>query len=618
MPKQNLIKFILLASSLLAALAIFFFIYKPDAYISSDTTIKGDYVVNKNKTVVVKNGAKLTVEGDTKIEGILKCEGGPIYLTTKKNLTVDGTVFCNLSENEVKQDILTGINFIVEDGAEFSKNSFIVSNAHIQIVENPDFLLKTPEDFKKAFNEVAMDSGEGIRIGPLFAQAPSRTSDFNVSSLALNTNAILGQASDSGKAKKDKKVNLRGKIKIGISVGRPDQPFPTWMDLEKVPKILDYILLWAKMPNGVLNIEDAYLFTPDGHDGEDIIGGCDINVPQTESAEDQFKRNAMRMRGHAKVIRVKNFHLFLGDGGKGGDAVTDKNCNPGIAVAGMGGNPSNFKWTADEAIEILGGFYIYPGRGGNGGKAIAYGDSGIDGCDDRDAMNGKNAYATGGAGAANPRVLSAKGGVAGLENIYIGSMYGGNGGDAEVNPGKGGDANKCDCPGGKGGGGFATAGRGGQVSLKIPPGVQRIPGSVDEKGKDGQGGSATGLPGQDGPKCPGTTSTPKDKTTPSKTGFFEFIDLSTGQKVDYISGIKPHIIVATNGDPDVRNLLPIRLELKVNGDSVWNGKIEGDPSVVCRGATGCSIDGPNVTTDFNSIILTAYDKNGQAVATFKE
>ncbi|MBI4067050.1 hypothetical protein HY407_01600, partial [Candidatus Gottesmanbacteria bacterium] len=549
-------------------------------------------------------------------------------LTTKKNLTVDGIVFCNLSENEVKQGILTGINFVIEDGAEFNKNSFIVSNGHIQIVESPDLLLKTGEDFKKAFNEVAMDSGEGIRVGPLFAQAPSRTSDFNVSSLALNTNAILGEATDSGKAKKDKKVNFRGKIKIGISVGSPDQPFPTWMDLEKVPKILDYILLWAKMPNGVLNIEDAYLFTPDGHDGEDIIGGCDINVPQIESPEDQFKRNAMRMRGHARVIRVNNFHLYLGDGGKGGDATTDKNCNPGKAVAGIGGNPSNFKWTADEAIEILGGFYIYPGRGGDGGKAIAYGADGIDGCTDREAINGKNAYATGGAGAANPRVLSAKGGVQGLSNIYIGSMYGGNGGDAEVNPGKGGNANKCDCPGGKGGDGFATPGRGGEVSLRYPAGVQRIPGSIDEKGKDGQGGTASGLPGQDGPKCPGNNNTnvvdtvskptPKDNATSKKTGFFEFIDLSTGQKVDYISGIKPHIIVATSGDPDVRNWLPIRLELKVNGDSVWNGKIEGDPSVVCRGSTGCSMDGPNVTTEFNSITLTAYSNNGQAVAIFSE
>ena len=91
---------------LLCGIVYAFFYLNPTSYISSDTTIKKDFVVNKDKTVVVKNGAKLTVEGDAKIEGILKCEGGPIYLTTKKNLTVDGSIFCNLNNQEIKNAAL--------------------------------------------------------------------------------------------------------------------------------------------------------------------------------------------------------------------------------------------------------------------------------------------------------------------------------------------------------------------------------------------------------------------------------------------------------------------------------------------------------------------------------
>ncbi len=59
-------------------------------------------------------------------------------------------------------------------------------------------------------------------------------------------------------------------------------------------------------------------------------------------------------------------------------------------------------------------------------------------------------------------------------------------------------------------------------------------------------------------------------------------------------GSRSHVVVASNGTPDVRTLLPLALRLDVDGATVWEGKIEGDPSVVCRGANGCSVDGPQV------------------------
>ena len=600
--------------------------------ISADTTLT-NFTLDKLKTLIVKNGAKLIFEGTATIEGTLQCEGGQLYIDANNDLTVSGSIICNRNEEEVSRgEPSVGIILIVRERAEFTKDSYLVSNAHVQIVEDPKLLLTSQEDFRNVFSDTAADTGSGIRIGPLFGQAAQQVYDTKAlpflaknNQESIKTNVLGDQNGNTGKG-----VTLKGRIAIGVSVGRPDDPFPQWLDLKKVPKYLDYILVWAAMPNGVLDVEDAHMFTPDGHDGQDIIGGCDINVPELESTEDALKRNAMRLRGHAKVIRVNNFNLYLGDGGKGGDAVTDRDCNPGRAVAGLGGNPANFKFTADEAIEILGAFNIYPGRGGNGGKAIAYGRDGIDGCQERESMNGADAFATGGSGAANPRVLRAQGNVQGLQNIFIGSMYGGDGGDAEVHPGKGGNANKCDCPGGKGGRGMATPGKGGQVSLRVPAGVQRIAGSEDVAGKDGFGEDAVGSKGVDGSKCPKGTDqtsvfTPKSdesltttNTTEDVSGFFEFIDLATGENMTNIAGRQPHIIVASSGSPDIQNLLPITLRLTVDGQQVWTGTISGDPSVVCRGATGCSVDGPQIPGDFTNLTLSAYDKDGMLIATFTQ
>lgn len=595
--------------------------------LTSDTTIKGNYLVEKNKKVVLKNGVKLTVEGRTEVNGILSCEDGPVNLESKGDLVVGGTLLCNRKEDQVKKDSAeAGINLIIGDSAEFTKDSILVSNAHLQIVEREDLLLKTPADFKKAFNEVAVDAGEGIRIGPLLAQALNRSGSGQAPPKAYDDSlsVVLAESTDSGAVKKDKRVNLRGKVKIGVSMGSPDQSLPGWIDLKNVPKELDYILFWAAIPNGVLNMEDMYIFTPDGHDGQDITGGCNIDIPKTEDPEDSFKRNAMRMRAKARQIRIRNVYLFLGDGGRGGNATTDKKCDPGIARAGMGGNGANFKFTADEGIEILGGFYIEPGKGGDGGKAIAYGDNGETGCPGKD---GKKAFAYGGTGAANPRALKAQGNVKGLDNIYIGSLIGGNGGDAEVYPGTGGKGNECDCLGGQGGEGVAVGGKGGSVSLTYPQGVKRTNNAKDEKGQDGKAVKGVGEKGEDGSKCPGkAAATPKPKTdqvgsgSDYADGFFEFLDSATGQpSIAFSTTQKPHIIVAADSGRDVRNWLPIRIEIKKDGNSFWSGKIDGDPQVVCRGPSGCSTDGPSgIGDNWKKIEIVAYDKNGKLVATFTE
>ena len=376
--------------------------------INSDTVIKGDYKINKGKTVVLKNGSKLTVEGKVDIAGILKCEGGSLNLESKGDLKITGAFICNRKSEDLKKGSdEQGINIIGSSNITFDKDSVLASNAHIQIVESADLLLKTKEDYIKAFNEIAKDEGEGIRVGPLLQSIPQQSSDLgNPSQLAINpesqTNQPAGANFISTAHAQDIIRTYSFNGKIVQERGDPNSPLPPWVDLEKIPKEIDILLYWVNLPNGDLELFDSVMFTPDGHDAKDIIGGCDISAPKAEDIKDEngdkdsAKKHSMRMRARAKNIKVRNFLLFLGDGGQGGDAITDKDCDPeGKAVAGHGGNPANFKWTAENSIDIQGNFYIYPGKGGDGGKAVAHGKKGADGCPGED---GRNATATGGWG----------------------------------------------------------------------------------------------------------------------------------------------------------------------------------------------------------------------------
>ncbi|MBI4035917.1 S-layer homology domain-containing protein [Candidatus Daviesbacteria bacterium] len=131
---------------------------------------------------------------------------------------------------------------------------------------------------------------------------------------------------------------------------------------------------------------------------------------------------------------------------------------------------------------------------------------------------------------------------------------------------------------------------------------------------------------------PSTLASPSPVSLPTKRstgapeaneysdGYFEFLDVATGQpSIAFSSAQKPHIIVATDPGKDVRVWLPIRIEIKKDGNNFWSGKIEGDPSQVCRGPTGCSTNGPSgIELDWKKIEIIAYDKNNRVVATFGE
>lgn len=602
---------------LLGALGIFLFSrLSTTTYIASDRVFAGDYQISQGKRTVVKNGAKVTVEGNLKVQGKLECENGALNLEVKKDVTIEGVINCQRNEDADKEgEAVNGIALIVKGNFAATGKSVIASNSHIQVVESADLLLKTPEDIEKAYQEAGEDSGEKMRIGPFVPEAAGPVS-YSPSSQPQSETVVQPKRFSI-----IENVNAQGAIK---RVGDPNLPLPEVVDVKKVPRGTRLVIILFRMPNGTINLSDGVMLGPDGQDGVDVKGGCNINIPKNETKAQRDEKNGMRMRAHARVIRVNNYYLFLGDGGRGGNAETDKDCDPGIAIAGDGGEPANMKWTALEYIDIAGDFYLYPGKGGDGGKAIAYGKNGADG---NPGKKGADAGARGGKGADNKRTLKATGDVRGLEKIFVGPMIAGDGGEAIVNPGKGGNGNVCDAKGGPGGRGVARGGKGGKISLSIPRGVKRVSSEFDRHGKDAPDLNKVGERGQDGPPCQGDaapTPTPQKKTetaprTDYAQGDFEFIDLATGQKVIGISvASNPHIIVATNGNPDVRGWLPIKIEVKVDGKTFWTGTIQGDPSQVCRGSTGCSMNGPKMPSNWQKIEVFAYDKNSQLVASFFE
>lgn len=104
--------------------------------------------------------------------------------------------------------------------------------------------------------------------------------------------------------------------------------------------------------------------------------------------------------------------------------------------------------------------------------------------------------------------------------------------------------------------------------------------------------------------------------------FWEFLDIDAGWgKVPNLPiGHQVHLIVASNGIPDIRTFLPIKIELKVNNELAWQSTISGDPQQVCRDATGCSIDGPAVEAAWQgkTIELRAYAADGSLLANYAQ
>ncbi|MFA5799914.1 MAG: S-layer homology domain-containing protein [Candidatus Peribacteraceae bacterium] len=103
-------------------------------------------------------------------------------------------------------------------------------------------------------------------------------------------------------------------------------------------------------------------------------------------------------------------------------------------------------------------------------------------------------------------------------------------------------------------------------------------------------------------------------------GSFEFLDIAGGWKTvnDLPFGGSVHFIVASNGTHDVRKDLPIRIHMWVNDVLTYSLTFNGDPSAVCRNATGCSVDGPVIPAEWRgqTVRVEAYSKDGTLLSRF--
>ena len=425
--------------------------------VSEDTTVAGDYVVEKGTRVEVVNGAVITVGGNTTIAGEIKGDADGVAIVAKGNITM-------------------------EAGAN------IVSDGNVQIVGDASALADTQEKIDAVFDEAGQDTGVGPRIGPFTEKTGGVTAVLGAS-YVLNTetrNAIedggtslltntTRTASAQGADMPDTTVTLSGTIDLS----RADSS-----DEKKRKKVV--ILAFPASAGKVqMNLQNLTIVgpqnTPRGKD--DKGNSCD--------AKGGDGANGLRLRGSAWGIEISNFNVTLAKGGDGGDAETKTDCDPGTARGGTGGDSGNMKLTADNSFKITGVFHLKPGKSGNGGVATALGKDGGPG------EKGGDANAYGGKGKDNNKNLSVAGIVDGLSNVIIDELVGGSGGNAIADGGYGGSNVGCAKNGGPGGTATAEGGKGGDASLII----LGAPSPVFDVGGDGGNADAVGGLGGNGGDC---------------------------------------------------------------------------------------------------------------------
>ena len=497
--------------------------------LAADQTLSGDQTVPRGTELVVKNGAAITIDGNLSVTGSLVCENGPLNLIVKGTFRAENLVECNRPEELASNDSGSGIS-IVAESFDISKDAIIVSNSHVQMVTDASHLAKTPEDFEKLYEAIEKDRTGNFRLGPLtpleeipknipgrpisalplatVARATEQSADNQARLLSSISNLIVGTAHAQAPvpATDISGAPVPNTVRIGGTwvIGNPAQKPPRDLQVPTPPKGVKKIILNFNFGQNGVTINNFDLTGPDGRPGtDDVNKGCNARGSRGE--------DAMRMNVNAANITINNFTLRLGNGGKGGTAETTQDCEHGRATGGDGGHGGNFKMVAGDKFDIIGSFDIYPGRGGDGGKAIAHGRTGENGCPGR---NGGDATATGGRGGDNKKLLVISSTINGRDNITIHEMTAGNGADADVNGGKGGDGTGPKCNGGNGGKATATGGKGGDASCsKFPctggnggnpaarPGNGGKGGTGDAKqpgGNGGKGGDASASAGKAG------------------------------------------------------------------------------------------------------------------------
>lgn len=550
--------------------------YFGKTYISSDTTLK-ELKIDKGKTIIVKNGAKITVLGDTKIDGSIEFEGG--------------------------------VAIVAQSGVEFGENAQVISSGNVFLVDSEEHIPDSQEAIDKLFEETGMDTNDGkMRIGPLGSD------EENIDKRPKSIDAILKNSPVKPDSKKQSSISI---VKTASAKDDTVVLNGKWK-IEAPKKEINNPVFFVNFPGRSLEINGS-LSLPKGRDAQTVKGGCDIQVPDDEE-EDQLKNNgkknrqkdAPRARFRADKVTIGNFTLNLGDGGKGADAETDE-CYYAVAVAGTGGNSGNLKITAGTEIIIKDKFTIMPGKGGKGGTAIAYGKKGNSG---NPGENGGYAGAGGGYGANNDKKLKSLGDVKGLDKIFIGSLIGGDGGDGIANPGDGGDGDVCDSKGGLAGYGYVEEGFGGMPFLELLPGVKRVEGAKDELGQDGKTIINQAKAGKDSPPCEeeGKEETPAgDKSSQRKASGLLSVFKFNSVALSKVTDIK--LVSVSYKDYPIKKFgpfLPIKVELTVDGNLVWQTQVLASDCNDEIASPSCNVNGYKYDPSWKDrvTIFKAFDARG--------
>ena len=93
---------------------LFFFSRGQATVIDKDTVFDKPYSIESGQTVILKNSARITVNGDLVVDGTLRCDGGTTQAVVTGNLIVHGNVECNRADVLSSDDAGMGIVFVVK------------------------------------------------------------------------------------------------------------------------------------------------------------------------------------------------------------------------------------------------------------------------------------------------------------------------------------------------------------------------------------------------------------------------------------------------------------------------------------------------------------------------
>ncbi|MCC7479386.1 fibronectin type III domain-containing protein [bacterium] len=442
------------------------------ATISEDTTFTNPVLVPDAEISEVEDCSVLTFSNDLTIDGELKAVDCDLYIIVEGDLTVNGKLTLQTSTPNPagSGNDAWSIKIEAHGDVTFGPDSQLENAGNFYLVESPAELV----DPQSVVTDTDTDMNPGSYPFTLMHEqqgGPLREgSQLRSQGLTFSGGSPRGLESRSASAA-EHIWQLSG----------------DWGQQPLASPGVQRVVYRIYANDADINCTEWSLTGPAGRPAPDVTD-C--------SAFGARGGDAYRLRIHSgEQLSFSNVSLSMAEGGRGGNASAPV-CCPAFAQGGQGGLPGRFRFTSATGIALENGSLdIDPGKGGDGGAAVAIGAAGTNGCE---ATEGCLASAEGGDGADVFFGIFVRGEVAGLSSLNLAAVRAGHGGSATALGGDGG-LNLCPCGGTGGNGGDATAigGEGGDASFGA------LAGTSGGGATSGDGGAAisTGGLGQAGGAC---------------------------------------------------------------------------------------------------------------------